>query len=238
MKRLLAVLLLAAPLAAQVSQQPASAIVPVVSSTRGASGSNFKTGLQMTNPTEKEMTGWLLLHPQEIAVRYELGPYATKSYDDFVAEIGGEGAGSLDLLIDAGELPTVVVRSFDDQPDGTNGVTVPLVPVEALLVSGDRAALIAPRDPIHFRFNIGVRSLNDGAGIDFIVRNAAGTERHRRFLDTGEHEFLQQPASQLLGITPDADDSIEVVIVSGSAVVYGATVDNRTNDATLQVLRR
>lgn len=238
MKPLLLLLALASPLAGQVSQLPASAIVPVVSSTSGLSGARFRTELQMTNPTDRAMGGWLLLRPHLIAVRYDLPPHTTKAWADFVAEIGGDGAGSLDLIVDAGELPAAALRSFDDQPGGTNGVSIPLLPIDAVLRSNDIGALIAPRDPANFRFNIGVRALETGAGIDFIVRDAAGNERHRRFLDLTEHQFLQQSAGQLLGISLGASDSIEVSMFSGAAIVYGSTVDNRTNDAALQVLRR
>ena len=238
MRRILILFALASPALAQVSQLPASAVIPVVSSTPGLSGARFRTELQMANPTDRTMSGWLLLRPQELPVRYELAPHATRSWADIVADLGVEGAGSLDLLVDAGDLPAVAARSFDDQPAGTNGVTVPLVPIGAILVSNDVAALLAPRDPAHFRFNIGIRTFDSGAGIEFVVRGEAGDERHRRFLDLGEHHFTHQGAESLLGTTLQAGDSIEVVMVSGSAIVYGATVDNRTNDAALQVLRR
>lgn len=232
-------LLVALPLSAQVSQLPANAIVPVVSSTPGASGARFRTELQLGNPTDRAMGGWLLLRPQLIAVRYDLAAHTTKVWADFVADIGGEGAGSLDLVLDSNtDLPTVAARSFDDQPGGTNGVSVPLLPIDAVLRSNDIAALIAPRDPANFRFNIGLRALETGAEIEFVVRDRAGTEKRRISLPLGAHQFLQKSAAELLGLTLAASDLVEVTMVSGAAIVYGSTVDNRTNDAALQVLRR
>jgi len=49
---------------------------------------------------------------------------------------------------------------------------------------------------------------------------------------------VQQGASALVGLTLEANDSIEVRIAAGSAIVYATTVDNATNDGSLQLLRR
>jgi hypothetical protein len=54
----------------------------------------------------------------------------------------------------------------------------------------------------------------------------------------GEHAFLQQPGNDFAGIALQRDDSIEVRIAAGSAIVYATTVDNVTNDGALQLLRR
>jgi hypothetical protein len=76
-KKLVLVLLLAAAARAQISTAPADAIVPVVGSTRGQSNANFKTELQLANPTEGVMEGWLYLRPHELVLRYALDPHTT-----------------------------------------------------------------------------------------------------------------------------------------------------------------
>lgn len=237
--RKLALLFLFAPaLHAQFSQRPPDVIVPVVGSARGLSSSNFKTGLQLTNAGETRITGWLYLRPQGIAAPYDLAPRVTVAFDDFVAALGAEGLGSLDVLVDTGRAPTVVARAFDDQPGGTTGVTVPAVPAAAVLSRGDSAALVAPADPERFRFNVGIRTLEGGAEIDLVVRDAAGNERHRRTVAAGSHHFEQQSAPAFTGVALLPNDSIEVRVVAGAAIVYATTVDNRTNDSALQVLRK
>jgi hypothetical protein len=51
--------------------------------------------------------------------------------------------------------------------------------------------------------------------------------------------FEQRDSTAFLdGATLAASDTIAVSVVSGSAIVYGATVDNRTNDPSLQLARR
>lgn len=227
---------------AQVSQQPVDAIVPVVGSTAGAFGARFRTELQLHNPAGTRAEGWLILRPEgegsSVAKRYDLAPHATLSYADIVEHFGRTGLGSLDLMADSGEVPTVVARAYDDQDGRTTGVTVPLVTFSEVLSRNDRAALLAPRDRGRYRFNIGIRTLDNGATIDLTVRNAAGTERHRRTLTFPANFFDQQPGDQFAGITLGADDSIAIVVSAGTAILYGTTVDNATNDSSLQLPRR
>jgi hypothetical protein len=228
MKYLLLALL--APIAfAQVSPKPADAIVPVVGSTSGQSNASFKTELQLANRSDVASSGWLIYRPAGLVKRYELAAFGTLSFADVVAEMGGSGLGSLDVLVDAGTLPTIVARAYDDQPTGTTGVSV---------INTERAVLIAPRDLVRYRFNVGVRAIESGATLEIIVRSANGTTRNARILEFEEHAFLQQPGHDFAGIALQSDDSIEVRIAAGSAIVYATTVDNVTNDGAIQVLRR
>jgi hypothetical protein len=231
-------LLLAPTLLAQLSPKPADAIVPVVGSTRGQANANFKTELQMNNPSDVVMAGWLFLRPQGAVQRYELQPHTTISFADIVAEMGASGLGSLEILVERGRIPTIAVRAYDDQPAGTTGATIPVVAADAILARNDSAALIAPRDLVRYRFNAGVRALDNGATLELIVRAANGTERHRRTVAYPAHHFEQQSANLFAGIALQPDDSIEVVILAGAAIVYGSTVDNATNDSSVQVLMK
>jgi hypothetical protein len=238
-RKLAAIALLLAPaLHAQFSPKPPDAVVPVVGSIRGLAGSNFKTELQLTNPGGTRMEGWIVLQPDVIARRYELAPRATLSFADVVSDLGTTGLLSLDIYADHGAVPTVVARAYDDQPDGTTGVTVPAVRTDEVLARNDVAALIVPRDLTLYRFNIGVRALDTGATIQFAVRDAAGNERHYFDLTLSANQFLQRAGDLLAGTPLRADDSIEVKIAAGSAIVYATTVDNRTNDSSIQVLRK
>jgi hypothetical protein len=223
---------------AQVTPVPADLIVPVVGSARGQSNAIFRTELQLTNPHDEPISGWLYLRPQLLVLRFALEPHTTRAFEDVVAEMGGSGLGSLDVLADEGDLPTIVARAYDDQPHGTTGVSVPALTIDAILSRGARAALIAPRDLIRYRFNIGVRVLGESATLELVVFSANGTQRHVRTLDLPAHHFEQQPANVFAGVTLEANDSIRVRIIEGSAIVYGSTIDNATNDSSLQLLRR
>lgn len=241
---LLSVLFLtfAASASAQVSQQPVDAIVPVVGSTAGAFGARFRTELQLHNPGGTRATGWLILRPQgegSTTVRqYDLAPHTTLSFADIVEDMGRAGLGSLDLMAERGDVPIAVARAYDDQDGRTTGVNVPLVTAGEVLTSGSETALIAPRDRTRYRFNIGVRTLDNGARLQLTVRNAAGAQRHTRTLTLARNYFDQQPADQFTGVVLQADDSIEIAVTAGSVIVYGTTVDNATNDSSLQLPRR
>lgn len=193
----------------------------------------------MTNAGTRVMSGWLYLRPQRIFRRYELPVNTTLSFDDVVAEMGGSGLGTMDVLVDQGGLPTIVARAYDDQASGTTGVSVPAITPAALIPPNGSAALIAPRDlGGRYRFNIGVRALEDGARLEVVVYSATGAQRHARIAEYPSHHFEQTGADAFAGIALQANDSIHIRFSAGSAIVYATAVDNATNDSAIQVLRR
>ena len=236
--RLLATLLFAPLAFAQISPRPPDAILPVVGSTRGQSSANFKTELQLTNMDTTATGGFLVLRPHGLVLRYNIPARGTISYADVVAEMGGSGLGSLDVLSDTGNVPVIVARAYDDQPAGTTGVTVPAVRKGEETVREDLGALIVPRDLTRYRFNVGVRALANGATLTLRIRSANGTERATRVLQYAANAFDQQPGDAFTTTTLQPDDSILVEISAGSAIVYATTVDNATNDSSLQLVRR
>ncbi|HET8796714.1 MAG TPA: hypothetical protein VFO89_03445 [Thermoanaerobaculia bacterium] len=235
---LLASLLAVSPLAAQLSPTPPDAIVPVVVSVRGPSNATFRTELQLGNAGETVKRGWLVLRPQLIATRYEIAPHATLSFADVAGELGGTGLGSLDILVESGGIPVIVARAFDDQPGGTTGVSVPAVRFGEILGRGDFGALIVPRDLARYRFNIGIRALDSGATLELTLRTPSGQQRHARDLVFAEHAFVQQIGDAFTGTTLQPNELLEIRIAAGSAILYATTVDNATNDSSIQVLRR
>ncbi|MFP5247513.1 MAG: hypothetical protein ACLGH0_12540, partial [Thermoanaerobaculia bacterium] len=81
-------------------------------------------------------------------------------------------------------------------------------------------------------------AVGGGATLEITIRNAAGTQRHTRTLTAEANQFDQQPGHAFAGTTLLADDSIEVKLTGGNAIVYATTVDNQTNDSSLQLLKR
>lgn len=198
----------------------------------------FRTELQLANPRTSAIGGWFVLRPHGIFLRYDIPARGVLTFEDVVASMGASGLGSLDILADAGVIPTVVARAWDDQPAGSTGVGVPLVPVASALGREDAGLLIVPRDLTRHRFNVGVRALSSGASMNIILRSADGTQRHARALTLDEDAFAQQPAEMFAGAPLAPSDTIEIAITAGSAIIYATTVDNRTNDGTLQILRK
>jgi VCBS repeat-containing protein len=216
--------------------------VPVVGSAPGAFGSQFRTEMQINNPSALFATGWIVLRPAgfaapDVARRYELAPRETLVIADVVAELGHEGLGSLDIVVDSGATPVVVARAFDDAPDGTRGVMLPLLGADEAIGRGGATALVIPADSEHFRFNIGVRAVEEGAILEMIVFDGSGnvggqTGRIAR----APHHFEQRAARQWFGLDAlPAEGLVLVRVYAGSAFIYGTTTDNRTNDPSLQI---
>lgn len=226
-----------------------AAVVPVVGSTPGASAQAFfRTSVQLHNPGAAAVSGRLIYHPQgtsagasDPSLFYALAPGETRSIPDLLPAMGLTGLGTLDVVPEGGSaVPLVVVRVFNDAGAlGTTGFTEELVlPVDAL-GAGQRGVLVGPIDTALYRFNVGVRTLGAGAVLSIVVRNAAGTVTRTLTRTYAPNYFEQRDSGAFLeGAVLAANDTITVQVVSGSAIVYGATVDNRTNDPSLQLARR
>jgi hypothetical protein len=50
--------------------------------------------------------------------------------------------------------------------------------------------------------------------------------------------FEQTDAASFLGGTLGPDQSIEISVMSGSAIIYGAMADNTTNDSSIKFARQ
>jgi hypothetical protein len=226
-----------------------TAIVPVVGSTPGAIGQAFfRTSVQLHNPGTTPISGHLVYHPQgasgssaDPSQFYSLQPGETKAIPDLLPSMGLTGLGSLDVVADDSfPAPLIVARVFNDAGAfGTTGFSEELVlPGDALGV-GEKGILVAPPDAALYRFNIGVRTLGAGATISITLRNAAGTVTRTLTRTYPANYFEQRDSAAFLeGPAVAANDTITVQVVSGRAIVYGATVDNRTNDPSLQLARR
>jgi hypothetical protein len=113
-----------------------------------------------------------------------------------------------------------------------------VAPADAL-GAGERAILVAPPDTALYRYNVGVRSLGAGATLAITVRNAAGTVTRSLTHSFPSNYFEQRDSASFLeGAPVAANDTITIQVVSGRAIVYGATIDNRTNDPSMQLASR
>ncbi|HVT43951.1 MAG TPA: SBBP repeat-containing protein [Thermoanaerobaculia bacterium] len=221
-------------------------VLPVVASTPGLLGSFFKTTLQLHNASTSEISGRLVFHRQgasgsdgDPSLSYALRPGQTIAYDDLLPAMGLGGVGSVDLASASGPLPLTVARIFNDAGAlGTTGMTQDQIALHEFLGVGDESVLIAPPDPARARFNIGVRTLGAGATITATVRNSAGVVVHTVTKSFPPIFLSQLSAAAFLGVPLRESDTIRLRVDAGSAVVYGATNDNVTQDPSLQIARR
>lgn len=231
------ILFVALPVLAQVK-----AILPVVGSAPGGFDSNFKTEVQLHNRGSETMRGVLVFHPQgapatagDPSASYELAPRQTLHFDDLVGEMGVTGLGSLDVMPLEGGIPAVVARAFDDQgAGGTNGATIRLIDPRDAIVPGVPGLLVTPSNLERFRFNLGVRSLAGGASMRITVYGQNGIARHTVDKTYAPDFFVQRPVDDSLGTTLLPNESILIEMLAGSAIVYGTTTDNVSNDPAIQ----
>jgi hypothetical protein len=226
-------------------------VIPAAGSTPGDFGSFFRTGAQLSNPWTSTVSGRFVYHPAGVAgssadpsLSFTVAPGATVSYDDLVQTMGQSGLGTLDLVLPAGgALPVIVARVYNDAgAAGTSGFTEEAIDPSGsfdsrVLFAGATGLLVAPPSNTSLRLNIGVRTLLSGAVVTFRVRDASGAILNTVTKTYDPTFYEQQPAATLLGAPLGANDSIEVSVSSGTAIVYGATIDNVTNDPSIQFVR-
>jgi hypothetical protein len=226
-------------------------VIPAAGSTPGNFGSFFRTGVQLSNPWTSTVTGRFVYHPAGVAgssadpsLGFTVAPGATVSYDDLVQTMGQSGLGTLDVVVPVdSNLPVIVARVYNDGGGaGTSGFTEEAIDPSGsqdsrVLFAGSTALLVAPPNNTSLRFNIGVRALLSGAFVTFRVRDANGAIVSNVTREYDPTFYEQQPAATLLGAALGPNSSIEVSVSSGSAIVYGATIDNVTNDPSVQFAR-
>jgi hypothetical protein len=221
-------------------------ILPVVASSPGAEGSFFRTTVQLHNPHASEIGGRFVFHRQgesgtaaDPSLSFFIGPGQTVSFRDVLQALGRDGVGSIDMVTLPGAAPVAVARIFNDAGDlGTTGMSHAAMDPAASLQQGEKAVLLVPSDLVKARFNIGVRTLAAGLVLDLTVRRADGGVAHTLQKSWPPHYFVQTTAEAFMGVPPQANDSLEIVVAGGSGIIYGAATDNTTQDPTMQVAQR
>jgi hypothetical protein len=218
-------------------------VLPVVGSTPGEQGSFFKTSVQLFNPHDAAISGRILVHrlgAPDTSLAYALASGKTVAYADLLPAMGLAGIGTADLIGDVGSpLPVASVRVFNDAgAAGTTGLSEEALDPADALQAGQSGALIAPADFTLFRLNVGVRTLDQGATVNIVVRDREGAIVKTVDRSYPPTFFQQVPSTAFLdGYALTGGESITIRLSSGSAFIYGATTDNKTNDPTLQLAR-
>ena len=221
-------------------------IVTGAGSVHGAANSNFKTGMQLVNPGLADIQGRLAFHPighsaspADPSLPYAVHAQQSISFPDVVDALGATGLGSIDVIADKSYSPLVVTHVFNDAgAAGTAGFTEPAVRAgdQYVIEPGEIGTLVAPADLTKYRMNIGVRSLAQGASLFIRMRDATGQTRQTLSRSYSPDFFDQRTAKDFLNgidVTPNA--LIEIGVTAGRAIVYAVSVDNTTNDTSLQL---
>jgi hypothetical protein len=223
--------------------------IPVVGSTAGGLGSNFKTSLQLLfgAPTSSgSITGKLVFHPASTSgsssdptVTYNVGAGQVVTFPDIVATFGRSGLGSVDLITTpSATKPVVITRVYNDAGTaGSSGLTEDVIdPTDPRIIqTGFTAFLVTPVDPTKTRFNIGVRTGFSGATFTAVLRDTNGTALKTVTKSYLPNWFEQVDSTSFFaGTAIGPNQSIAITVSVGSAIVYGSTTDNTTNDPNIQ----
>jgi hypothetical protein len=215
-------------------------LIPVAGSTRGANGAAFRTSAQFNNPSDAEISGVIVFHPAGVQAgendpraSYRLAPYESQSIEDVMANIGVSGVGSLEIIPESGPAPA----SLFSIHSGASSVVVPAVGMDNLITTGAQSAVKVPAEMNHYRVNVGVRTLTEGAKIWFCHHKADGT-----YLGGLDREFppnygIQMSAADLLGVEITAEEMLMYTVKGGSAVIFVSILENNGAGSTLQVVR-
>jgi hypothetical protein len=232
-----------------VTPVPQTHYLPVVGSTPGSNGANFKTAVQLFNPKTTTISGKIVFHAQNASAAsndpslvYSIAAGKTMLYTDLLPAMGvPSGLGSADLIADAGSpFPVTLVRVFNDAGTaGTTGLAEEEMAASDALQNGETAALLAPPDFQRFRLNIGVRTLDQGVAFTLTVRDKSGVVVKTTSKSYGPNFFIQSGSATMLdGYALTGEETISIAISSGSAFIYGSTTDNTTQDPSVQFARK
>src|SRR5262249_8169362 len=132
--------------------------------------------------------------------------------------------------------PVIVTRIYNDAGvAGTSGFTEPFYRISDVPQSGS-GYLIGPSDVSRYRYNLGFRTLTSDVHVTATVRNPDGRIVNSVSTTLPENCFIQDSATGFLGFSLSNNQSIQISYQGGGLIVYGATVDNVTNDPSAQFL--
>ncbi|HUO83568.1 MAG TPA: hypothetical protein VM534_00505 [Thermoanaerobaculia bacterium] len=221
-------------------------IVPVVGSLQGLAGSFFRTSVQFHNPYTTPIAGRFIFHPLGVSgtptdpsLSFALDPGETEMILDVINAMGIEGIGSLDIVADVGNLPVGSVRIFNDAGAlGTSGLSEDFFDPSEALMAGEQAALIVSPDQNAARYNVGVRTLDQGATISVTVIEPDGSTGATIAKSYPANMFVQTSVAAFVEAPVSSNATLRLTVDAGSAFIYGTLTDNLTNDPNLQLALR
>ena len=222
-----------------------SAIVPVVGAAPGANGAQFRTGIQLTNATPQSIQGDLVLHPigqgasaNDRKIRYQLSAHKTDSVD--LGAAGVSGIFSMDIVTTYSAPPVIATRVFNDLgAAGTSGFSIDALRPQDALHASQNTLIALPPDTANFRMNVGVRALAAGTQLFVTYSEPVGFPIDTFVKNYAPNTLSQVSLQDFIGSNAIvAGATLYIRVVTGDAIIYSSTTDNRTNDGVFQYAKR
>jgi hypothetical protein len=219
--------------------------VPAAANAEGANQTQWRTDLQVKAQGGEAAAFTLELlesrtnNSDPMSLEYSVAAGESKRLGNVLeAAFGYSGTAALRITATEGRI-TATSRTYNDDPAGTYGQTVPAVEVEnGVGVEGQSTLILLSRSPdpsIGFRTNLGLVNLTDSTiAIEIDVFNADGTAIGTLFKNLKPFEHRQfNDVFDMVG-AGDVADGYAVVRTStedGSFLAYASVVDNGSGDA-------
>lgn len=94
---------------------------------------------------------------------------------------------------------------------------------------------LTPLDLTTTRFNVGIRSLEQGVTMTVTLYDPSGSVVKTTTKSFPPNTFVQIPVNDLAGAPARANSAVGFSVTEGSAFIYGAAVDNSGRSVTLQI---
>ncbi len=216
-------------------------VVPAAAHVRGAADTNWRTDLEIYNPTDATVTYAIALlergqpNPTPEEVTYTIDPGESVRFDDVVdGEFSFEGSGALRVTPDSGTVH-VTSRTYNQVPGGTYGQFIAGESEEHHVHYGGEAKLVQLRSDSAYRTNLGVVNVVAmPITVEVDLHAADGTLLGTRTIDLGSWEHHQIDGIFATVTSSDVEDGFALVRTTtptGRFLSYASVVDNVSGDA-------
>ena len=217
----------------------ANLYIPAAGTGPGANFSQWQTEIIFHNPTASPIALTLVFHDAEGTAETAgvvVPARGTITVEDVVHTKFNRASATGAIEIVAPQQPSasrliVTSRTKNVTPEGEFGQDVPALSAEQAVDQGDLAGLAGPSNAAIARFNVGLYTL-EASTVRWELIRANGTVAATVELPYAAGVQLQYgyAPQRLFNVTPADNDVIHATVLTGSAMFYGAAINEQSGD--------
>lgn len=229
----------AAVAALPLSASAATVVIPAAGTGAGANSSHWQSELTMHNAAPRVATLSISFHRGTDVFTsgpVPVPPGQTQAIADIVkTQFDVDNAtGALVIQMSDRDARGIALtsRTFNTSAEGEFGQDIPAIDATNALRAGDIAALPGPTSLAGNRFNFGIYA-TEAATIEWQLVRGNGTVAGSKTVTyaAGTHAQYNSGVKTLIGVEPQALDTVQAHVESGRALFYGSII-NATGDPT------
>jgi hypothetical protein len=222
-----------------VAASAATFIIPAGGTGAGANDSHWQTELIVYNSSASTVAFDVRLHDSHgagDAKQFVIGPHQTVPFHDVFKNNFQltSASGALEVIVsdDQANALAITSRTINTSPIGEFGQSIPATRSTDALTTGNHVVLLGPSTD-GYRLNVGVYALTNTT-VRWESRNLdTGAVNATVFVDYLAGVQMQSAVADLFAGSSPAyvpGTAIHATIVSGSAIVYGSSINDATGD--------